>query len=240
MNATVVAETVRRNATSIGWLSYVALVVICALGSASMNHPGALWPPLVGLLAVILGAAPIGPEFSSGTLQLILVKPVRRSVYLVSRVAGALLSVWIVAAFGFAAELAGRLLWRQETAWRALSAVLVSSVVQSILIAALLVLFGSMLRAYYNVALYFLLQIAIGAAIAVLAIIRASRNAFGNLLEANPWIERGVMAVERNLFPDRPLAFDAGWTMRTLAIAAAALALACAAFSRREVPYGAD
>ena len=48
----------------------------------------ALTAEIPGSTVLITGCGPIGPEFSSGTLQLILVKPINRATYLLSRVAG--------------------------------------------------------------------------------------------------------------------------------------------------------
>ncbi|HKR64485.1 MAG TPA: hypothetical protein VJZ00_12205, partial [Thermoanaerobaculia bacterium] len=93
MNGVVVSETVRRHITNAGYLSYLAFLAIVALGVSRFNRPASMWPSLVAVLAIIAGSAPIGPEFSSGTLQLILVKPVKRWVYLLSRVAGVVLAV---------------------------------------------------------------------------------------------------------------------------------------------------
>jgi ABC-type transport system involved in multi-copper enzyme maturation permease subunit len=240
MSGPVIAETLRRNVTRVGYWAFAALVLICALASSGMNHPGSLWPPLIALLTIILGSAPIGPEFSSGTLQLIIVKPVTRTAYLLSRVTGVLTSVWVLALLAAGVEALGRVLWRPGPFWPPLGSALAGSLVQSVLIVATLVLLGSLTRAYFNVAIYFGIQIAFGAAITALAMIRASRSAVGMFLAEHTVIERTVIALDRNLFPERPVLLDPDWMLRTLGLAAVFLTVACAAFARREVPYGAD
>ena len=73
VSGVVVEETIRRHVTHIGFATYVALLAIVGMGVSRFDAPGAVWPTLVGWLAIITGCGPIGPEFSSGTLQLILV-----------------------------------------------------------------------------------------------------------------------------------------------------------------------
>ena len=98
MNATVIAETVRRHLTSAGYIVFLLFIAMVALFVSNFAVPGTLWPPLVSLLAIVTGSAIVGPELSTGTLQLIVSKPIRRSVYLVSRVAGVFACVALAAA----------------------------------------------------------------------------------------------------------------------------------------------
>ena len=95
MNRVVIEETIRRHITSVGYLTYLAIVAIVAVAVSRFEHPAAVWPQLITILAIITGCGPIGPEFSSGTLQLILVKPVNRAEYLLSRVIGVVAVVWL-------------------------------------------------------------------------------------------------------------------------------------------------
>jgi hypothetical protein len=46
--------------------------------------------------------------------------------------------------------------------------------------------------------------------------------------------------MQNNLFPSTPYGFSREWLLLVLANAAIAILLACLAFRRREVPYGAD
>jgi ABC-type transport system involved in multi-copper enzyme maturation permease subunit len=240
VNGVVVSETVRRHVTNAGYLSYLAFLAIVALGVSRFNRPASAWPSLVALLAIIAGCAPIGPEFSSGTLQLILVKPVKRWVYLLSRVAGVVLSVAIAAVLAGACELVGRLLWGTDIAALRIGTAIVNCFADALLTASLLVLLGSLTRAYFNAAIYLTLQFGLMALLTVLGVLRASGKGVGLFLEHSPGIERGVTLVHNSLFPEFPPQLDTRWLLLVLTEAAVALALACLAFRTREVPYGAD
>lgn len=240
MNRVVIAETFRRQATSGAYLAYLALLVILSLGVSGFNRPGELWPALATLLAFIIGSGPIGPELSSGTLQLILVKPVNRAVYLLSRVTGVLLVVWTTAAVCAGVELLGRLAWGDGAQAAAIGRAFLNVCVSTALVVSLLALLGSLTRSYFNIAIYMVALIGISILEMILAIVRQSANAAGAFLLQHPQVELGLKVVEQNLFPDRPRLLDEGWTLMVLSNAAVALVLACLAFRRREVPYGAD
>src|SRR5258708_13185341 len=77
---------------------------------ATFTTAASIWPALVTILSIITGAAIIGPEFSTALLQLIVSRPIRRSVYLLSRVTGVLASVAVAATVGVASEIVARLL----------------------------------------------------------------------------------------------------------------------------------
>lgn len=226
MSVVVIRETMRRHVTNVGFIVYVVLLAIVAFGVARFDRPGSMWPTLITLLAIITGCGPIGPEFSSGTLQLILVKPVNRAAYLLSRVAGVVLVVWAATLVASAAESIGRLVWHGPLPWAAFG----NSLVDTVLTVSLLTLIGSLTRAYFNVAIYVAAQFGISIAIGVLGMIHS----------APPQIARALAVIDRNLFPDAPLRLDRDWILLVLSNASVALLLACLAFRRREVPYGAD
>ena len=240
MNRVVIAETVRRHVTNGAFLAYVALLAIVALGSSAFDKPAAAWPSLVTLLALITGCGPIGPEFSSGTLQLILVKPVNRAAYLLSRVAGVVLVVWAAAVVAASFELVGRAIWGHAVPGVIIGSALLNIMTDTILTVSLLTLLGSLTRAYFNIAIYVVALIGLSVLGPVLGMIRQSQNVVGRFLNEHMAIERGLSAIERNLFPELPPRPDQTWLLMVLANAAVALVLACLAFRRREVPYGAD
>lgn len=229
MSWVVYSETVRRHLTSVAYWSLVALTMIVAFGTARFDTPGAAWPPLITLLAIIAGSAPIGPEFSSGTLQLILVKPVTRSAYLLSRVAGVVTAVWLAGLAAAVAELLGRAMMNKLLHPNILGTTLLNVAMSSVLVVSLLVFFGSFTRAYFNAAIYVGLQIVIGIAMALVAMGRRF-----------PTASRALQQVMNNLFPEEPRLLDTPWMLMVLSNAAIALALACLIFRRREVPYGGD
>jgi ABC-type transport system involved in multi-copper enzyme maturation permease subunit len=229
MSGVVILETMRRHFTSIGYWSFVAFVTIVAAGVSQFNQPSAVWPSLITLLAIITGCNPIGPEFSSGTLQLVLVKPINRATYLLSRVTGVVLSVWLAALCAFAAEAVGRMI-SGEVPWSTLAAALLNSAADAILTVSLLTLLGSLTRAYFNVALYLGLTISISFFSGVLRMVKAMPE----------FVFQALAAIERNLYPDVVARFDSHWLLLVLSNAAVALLLACFAFRNTEVPYGAD
>lgn len=231
MNVVVIAETVRRHLTSVAFLSFLVVLAFLGFAVARFHVAGAVWPSLISLLAVVAGARLIGPEFSTGTLQLIVSRPVSRSAYLLSRFAGVVAVVAVAALVPFASEAAARFVF---DAPQVSFAPLVNVVAGSGLTCALLVLFGSMTRGYINVAIYFLIQIGLSASQAVLGLIRLRRGAIG------PEFEEALGWIEQIIFPERPMRLEAGWLLRVAVVAGLALSLACVAFRRREIPYGAD
>ncbi|HEX2834850.1 MAG TPA: ABC transporter permease subunit [Thermoanaerobaculia bacterium] len=239
MNVVVILETLRRHVTNGFYIAYLALIAIVALGASNFDKPASLWPTLIGALAIICGAGVIGPEFSSGTLQLVLVKPVNRAIYLLSRVAGVVLAVWIGAGVGAVCEIVGRLAWGRA-AYAGIGLTLLNAMCDAILTVALLALLGSVTRAYFNVAIYFAVRFTFGVMPLIIGMLRSSRNDLGQFLKEYRDIDKVLDIVERNLFPDVLPRFDRNWTLMVLANAAVALLLACIAFRKREVPYGAD
>lgn len=240
MNAAVIAETIRRHVTNVGFI--VALIFIALIGilAATFNVPGSLWPSLTGLVALITGSALIGPEFSASTLQLIVSKPIRRSVYLVSRVAGVFVCVAIAALAGFCSEIAARLLLTGGAIpWLRIGFALAMVLTTSLMTISLLTFLGSVTRSYFNIAIYLGVEIAFSAAQALLGALRV-RGAAGALLRQYPQIERSLMIVDDTLYPDAPPFISGAWFARVVFTALIAIALACLAFERREVPYGAD
>ncbi len=229
LSRVVIEETIRRHITHVGFITYVAFLAIVGLGTSQFAPPAAMWPSLVGLLAIITGCGPIGPEFSSGTLQLILVKPINRATYLLSRVAGVLCVIWLAALVPFACEVVGRLT-KGEVPLQAMATTLANTAASAVLTVSLLTLFGSVTRAYMNAAIYVVLQISLSVAPMMLSL-------GGKRFEA---LTRGLAVIDQNLYPTPPPGFHWWWLLLVLSNASVALVLACFAFRSREVPYGAD
>lgn len=226
MSWVVVEETVRRHGRNVGVVAFLLVLAMFGFTGAIASRPAAAWPTFVTIFAIVTGCAIIGPEFSSGTLQLILVKPINRAVYLVSRVMGVLLVVWFAALLGFACEAAARA-YAETVPWKPLGVALLNSMISSTLVVALLAFLGSLTRAYFNVAAFWALQILLGGLLALQRKLPSSVVAALNFLQ-------------RNLFPDTPARIDRDWMLLVLGNAAIVLVLGCVAFCRREVPYGAD
>lgn len=240
MNAAVFAETVRRHLSSVGYLVFVALIALVGLFAASFNKPASMWPTLVTLLAIVTGSALIGPEFSTGTLQLLVTKPIRRQVYLLSRAAGVLAVVCAAAIVAACAEALARIASGAEVPWRVIADASGGALIEALLTIALLALLGSLTRAYFNVAIYVLTQLAFSIAESILGAARVRGHAIGRYLQHHPSVERGLALVDDLFFPAAPPELQWLWALRVLATAAIALVLACLAFRRREVPYGSD
>jgi ABC-type transport system involved in multi-copper enzyme maturation permease subunit len=239
VSAVVIEETVRRHLTSAGYIIYLILVALTGVFASTFNKPAAMWPSLVSLLAIITGSALIGPEFSSATLQLIVSKPIHRWNYLLSRVAGVFGSIALAAIIGTSAEVVMRWLGGRTSVWELSVRTAGNALVVAFLSVSLLALLGSVTRSYYNVAIYVGAQAAFSATETILGVLHV-RGPLGAYLQAHPSIERAIVGVDDSLFPSASVQLDRTLVLRIIAIAAIALALACLAFERREVPYGSD
>ena len=247
MNATVIAETFRRQVLSGGFIVFVILTTLMALVAATLDRPVAMWPSMIGLLTLILGCQLIGPEFTTGTLQLILAKPIGRSTYLLSRATGIVLAIAAAACLPAAAELIGRVVdGTASDHWRVIAATAANLALNAILTCGLLALFGSMTRSYVNIALYLVIMAAGELALSAIGALvnlgprSGILGALAAFFAENVWISKAITKMNQNLFPEMPRSFDGDWTLLVLSNASAALLLACLTFRRREVPYGAD
>jgi ABC-type transport system involved in multi-copper enzyme maturation permease subunit len=245
MSATVVLETLRRHFAHIAYVGAVLAVMVLAASLGAMNAPvTAVYGPF-SLFVILAGCQLIGPEFSKGTLQLILSKPIHRSSYLLARVAGVVIALWIAVALTFAADTIARSIGGHDFSWIEAGSAAVSAAANALLTCSMLALFGSITRSYLNVAIYLGGKIVISLIAGMFeAIQRATRGVWGTIggfLRVHPGVIGGVRAVYRNLYPDDPsVAFDRNWLLMVVSNAAVALLLACVLFRRREVPYGAD
>lgn len=228
MSGVVIAETLRRHVMNGAVIAAAVLLAIFGGMASQSAQPASYWPGLVGMLAIVLGAGAIGPEFTSGTLQLILVKPIHRAVYLLSRVTGIVLVVWAAAFIAFAVEVVVRMA-SGDVPWERLTTSLLNTFADALLSVSLLALLGSLTRSYQNLAIYVFVQILITVAGGILT----AKQSF-------PGVVTALRAIDRNLYPELPFRFDRDWLLLVLSNAAIALVLACFAFRQREVPYGAD
>ncbi|HVR38361.1 MAG TPA: ABC transporter permease subunit [Thermoanaerobaculia bacterium] len=234
----VIAETWRRNVVNVAFIVYVVLIGLIAVGSGSFSGSGSAMQPLLVLLTLIIGCRIIGPEFSSGTLQLILAKPINRSTYLLSRVAGTLVSVWTALLFVAVCNLIGRAISDRPLRVETLLLTMLNIMADTLLVVALLALFGSLTRSYLNVAIYVVLLVGCNAGQGVFGMLRMARPAIAKTLSFIPKI---LVFIDDNLFAGAPIDhFDRDFLLLAASNALIALAAACFAFRRREVPYGAD
>jgi len=245
VSAVVIAEALRRHFAHLGYISALLLLIIISATTAAIGAPTAAPYEMIGLFALIAGCQLIGPEFSSGTLQLILSKPIGRSAYLLSRVTGVVLAIWVAILVMFASDAIGRVIAGTSISWRTAAAAALVSALKVLLVCALLSLFGSFSRSYVNAGIYIGGQILLSMLFGLLSMMKnavsGEMGAIGAFLRAHPGILNSFGAINRNLFPEAPdIPFDRNWILMMVSNAAVALLLACIVFSRREVPYGAD
>ena len=85
----------------------------------------------------------------------------------------------------------------------------------AVTVLSLLTFLGSFTRAYFNVAIYLMVQVGLGVIMAIAAIGRRF-----------PALIRGIDQVMANLYPDAPQTLNGRWMLLVLSNAAVALALA--------------
>jgi len=241
----VIAETLRRHFAHLGYVAALLVMIVIVMSMTALAAPAATPYEIISLFTLIVGCQLIGPEFSKGTLQLILSKPLGRSTYLVSRVIGVVLAIWFAILVMFASEIIGRLIVGTPITWRAALSVALVTALNALLVCCLLAFFGSFSRSYGNVGIYLGAQILSSMIFGLLSVMKSAVSGemgkIGALLRAHPGFLEGFAAVRRNLFPENPvIPFDRNWIVMMLCNASVALLLGCVIFSRREVPYGAD
>jgi ABC-type transport system involved in multi-copper enzyme maturation permease subunit len=245
MSFVVIAETLRRHFAHLGYIAALLILIVIVATMTAVGAPSQAPYEMISLFTLIAGCQLIGPEFSKGTLQLILSKPVGRSTYLVSRVLGVVLAIWVAILVVFASDIIGRLVVGTPIMWHiALSTMLVAAL-HTLLVCALLAFFGSFSRSYVNVGIYLGAQILFSMIFGLLSMMKnavsGEMGKIGAMLREHPAVLESFGAIHRNVFPDNPaIPFDRNWILMMLCNASAALLLACVIFSRREVPYGAD
>jgi ABC-type transport system involved in multi-copper enzyme maturation permease subunit len=245
MSRAVFVETVRRYLVSPAYLATViglggVAAIIGALAPGSRQ-----WHGFISVVIVVLGASLIGPEFSRGTLQIVLTRPIRRSTYLMSRYAGVVTAIWIAVFAGLAGQLAG--IWMaapEDPKWLFMMEAAGTLAIAALLVCALLALFGTFVHAYFNAALYIVLQIVFALVLTTVEQLRPDMpgmiGRLATFLREHPQIAAVLNAIADNLFPERPEAMHGPWAILVISNAAVAILLACLVFRRREVPYGAD
>lgn len=245
MSFVVIVETLRRHFAHLGYVAALLVLIVIVAMMSAIGAPSQAPYEMISLFTLIAGCQLVGPEFSKGTLQLILSKPVGRSTYLVSRVVGVVLAIWVGIIVIFASDAVGRLIAGISITWRTALATMLVAALEVLLVCSLLAFFGSFSRSYVNVGIYIGAQILFSMLFGLLSMMKnavsGEMGKIGAILRAHPGFLEGFGAIRRNLFPENPaIPFDRNWILMMLCNASAALLLACVIFSRREVPYGAD
>jgi ABC-type transport system involved in multi-copper enzyme maturation permease subunit len=233
----VIEQTYRRTMTHGAMILGALVVVAFGVFNAPQIPYGLAW-----LIVLGTGSQLIGPEFSSGTLQLIVARPVNRSHYLLSRVGGAFAAILTVDAIAATSLAVGKYAGNNPDSWSALGQAAGKYALGGLLALSLLALFGSFTRSYGNIAIYIVLETAFAATIAWLAMMRMPRersSTLASFLQRRPEVVKAVKWLSGNLFPDAT-AVTRDYVLLILANSAVALFLGCLFFRRREIPYGAD
>lgn len=217
-------------------LSLLTALQIAAMGGAAALESGGF----VALL--IIAAASVSRDSSSGALQMILARPIRRVDYLFGRYCGILLGYAIYLAATAALALAfspllGRLLGGENARELGLADLVrgaAGSFLSATLLSALLLFFSTFLRGYGDILAYFLLSLLLGAP-EILArplhmpwLSKVGAAARENILPKVPW--QDVLRGE-NVFP-----ITGAYVLAVTGY----LTLAAWVFSRREFSYGHD
>ena len=213
------------------------LAVLTAMQAAVSNAEQAFG---TGFLAILLiGAGAVSKDASGGALQMILVRPIRRTSYLFGRYLGILLVFVIyVAAAGALTPLIARIVpypspgrSASDVSFADLGRGAASAFLNCLLFAAIILFFSTFLRGYADVLALILLQIVLG------------------LLPQIPqaWVKRAAPVLRDNVLPyvDWREVLRASGAMgepvgRWALAVTVFLVLAALVFSRREFSYGHD
>ncbi len=195
-----------------------------------------------GFLALlILAAGSVSRDSSSGALQMILARPIRRVEYLYGRYCGILIAYTLyVVTIGVLALVLSPLLRSMLGVTVALSAAglargVVAAFLSAALLAAVLLFFSTFLRGYGDVLAYFLWTLLLGLPDALARPLGTTwLSRFGSLARENllPRVSWGDVLRGQDVFSGAVGAY-------VLAVTGY-LALAALVFSRREFSYGQD
>lgn len=246
MNAGIVFHSILSVMRSWGFRLYgVVLLVVSVYGGIESSHEK-LWSWYMLIAVVVLGAQLIGPEISSGTIQLFIVRPITCSSYLLSRVVG----TYCVLTGAFAACAAVQIATRLGTdgsgtmSWRLLLANAAANYLEALYFVALISLFGALTRKFYNVACFggFILGVSQGPP-AMRDVVEWS-GAFrpvATFVIKHPGLVSSFFVLRREILPTMSgVLLSPALIVSVVSNVTIVLFLACVAFGRREFPYGAD
>jgi hypothetical protein len=228
----MIRRSLRQKSRNVGTLVVLGLLaVFSALALASTGKADSASSGLLGLL--VLAAAAVSRDASSGALQMILARPIRRTDYLFGRYLG------ILAGFAAFLVIVGLVALVMKTAWlqdrvRPLTArVLLENVGFGALwaapAAAVLLFFSTFLPGYGDVIAFVTLQILLSLRTNVASVEKVVETLRREILPNVPWAR---------VFAGDPAALaDAG---RATLATAIFLTAAAFVFSRREFGYGRD
>ena len=160
MIAAIIRETLRRRWTGVYFYLFVAAIVMLAVVTvmSDLEAEAGLGP---AMLAFFLAFELIGPEASSGSLQLVLARPVRRSSYLLARYAGVVLSATGVILIAAIAALVTAAIAEIPIDARPFAKALIATVVDTFFPMAMIAFFGAFTSSFANALLYLFYLVAV-------------------------------------------------------------------------------
>lgn len=235
MNPTLVVAFLRQRFTSPMRLGLLVLMTLFPLAGVAIMGQLSLLGGIAGPLALILAAGAIGQDVSSGTLQLLLVRPVTRARYLASR--------WLASVFGAVGLTVFMLLLGTLALMLRGTPPAASELVRMVLeasaaaagSAAIMVMFSALAGGLGDVGLY------------VGSIVVLQMVAILGQFKHWPWLERACTELQGTLSPQLSFVWltqhlPPSWFALTAWASSITLALAIgiARLNRRELSYAAD
>lgn len=232
----MILRYIRQKFGNVGILLALAAIALLSMISLASGRPGGA----DGLALLVLAAASVSKDISSGALQMILARPIHRSRYLFGRYLGILAAYAIFLLFALLLAIVLPKLFSlvfgeggPEASISSMARAAGASWLAGTLAAAILLFFSTFLPGLADVLAYILLQFSFGVTENLSAyfpqVAKAGRIAKENLMPQVPWGEvlrgQGVLRASVGQF---------ALALTVFLIAAAFV------FSRREFSYGQD
>jgi ABC-type transport system involved in multi-copper enzyme maturation permease subunit len=234
VNRTLIVAFLRQRLTSPMRLGLIVLATLFPLGGVAIVGSMSVLSGIAAPLALVFAAGAIGQDVSSGTLQLLLVRPVTRPAYLVNRWLAAVIGALGLTLLMFALGTLVLMLRGTPPAASELMRMSLESTASASGNAAIMVMFSTLVGGLGDVGLYF-------ASLIVLQML----GAVGQFKQW-PWLERASTELQGVLAPQLSFAWLLQHTpVSWFAVASwastitLALAVGIARLNRRELSYAA-
>ncbi len=234
MNRTLIVAFLRQRFTSPIRLGLIVLSTLFPLGGVAIMGSLSMLSGIAGPLALIFAAGAIGQDVSSGTLQLLLVRPVTRPGYLFNRWLGALIGSLGLTLLMFALGTLALMLRGQPPAAGELLRMTLESTATAAGNSAIMIMLSTLAGGLGDVGLYFLSLILLQMLVAV------------GQFEHWAWLQRASSELQGVLSPQLSFAWLLQHTpVSWFALASwassitLALAVGVARLNRRELSYAA-
>ncbi len=155
MNMTLVQSFLRQRFSSPMRLGLLFLMTVFPLGGVAIMGTLSVLSGLAGPIAMILAAGAIGQDLSSGTLQLLLVRPVTRPSYLLSRWYAVVLATTVILASVLALGSIAMVLRGSPPDVRELALMLAEGIFTAAGQSAVIIMFSSLVGGLGDIGLWF-------------------------------------------------------------------------------------